>query len=81
MNQSIVNQQISFKTFRDDRSILNENLPANAHANHLLGGSIYIWKLISKFMKGLFCLLFETPPQQEVIEEARRKAMQYRGLF
>jgi hypothetical protein len=43
--------------------------------------SLWIWEMISRFAQGLFNLLFAGPPMQEQIEQARVKAMQYRGVF
>lgn len=43
--------------------------------------SLWIWRMISRFAGGLFNLLLVSPPEQEQIEQARVKAMQYRGVF
>lgn len=43
--------------------------------------NLWIWRMISRFVGGLFNLLLVAPPEQEQIEQARIKAMQYRGVF
>jgi hypothetical protein len=43
--------------------------------------SLWLLKTLGKVLREIFYMLFVPPPQQERIEEARMKAMQYRGII
>lgn len=42
---------------------------------------LWILKALGNVIRGIGCVLFISPPQQEKIEQARMQAMQYRNIF
>ncbi len=38
-------------------------------------------KIIWEIVRGIACLLFVSPPEQELIEQTRVRTLQYKGIF
>jgi hypothetical protein len=42
---------------------------------------LWILKALGNVIRGIGCVLFIAPPEQQKIEQARMQAMQYRNIF
>ncbi len=42
---------------------------------------LWVLRTLGNVIRGIGCVLFIAPPQQEKIEQARMQAMQYRNIF
>lgn len=96
MKQSVLNSTAIFEIHKVSESLSITSLwkPRRMMAWELLMTSwvkvkqswqwaftLKVWSVFIGLIRGLGYLLFVAPPQQEMIELARVKALQYRGLF
>ncbi|MGE0631457.1 MAG: hypothetical protein AB7O96_03555 [Pseudobdellovibrionaceae bacterium] len=87
MKPNVINQIIFFeKPGQCENSFTvqfskNLRLKGNAFVITVALVTKQAWEMLGKTIQGVICVLFVAPPQQEKIEEARTKVMQYRGLF
>ncbi|MGE3341655.1 MAG: hypothetical protein AB7J46_07210 [Candidatus Altimarinota bacterium] len=42
---------------------------------------LWLLKALGNVIRGIGCVLFVAPPEQQKIEQARMQAMQYRNIF
>ncbi len=42
---------------------------------------LWVLRALGNVLRGIVCVLFVAPPEQERIERARMQAMQYRNIF
>jgi hypothetical protein len=43
--------------------------------------ALWLLRALGNLIRGIGCVLFVAPPEQQKIEQARMQAMQYRNLF
>lgn len=43
--------------------------------------ALWLLRALGNLIRGIGCVLFVVPPEQQKIEQARMQAMQYRNLF
>jgi hypothetical protein len=95
MKQNVMNQTVIFVPNKNEWAITNPfwkpwRLKVYEIFMKLAHGSKQVWQTLAalwllralgNLIRGIGCVLFIAPPEQQKIEQARMQAMQYRNLF
>jgi len=95
MNQNVMNQTMVLRPDENEWLVTNplwkplrlkvyETVIKLAHATRQVWqklAGLWLLRALGNVIRGIGCVLFISPPEQEKIEQARMQAMQYRNIF